>query len=64
MKEFMKKLRTKVVVGLVGGSDFHKIQEQMGGDDGKVNSESIAVMIDIWWRIYINELLCRLTKNL
>ncbi|PFX29562.1 phosphomannomutase-like [Stylophora pistillata] len=33
MKEFMKKLRTKVVVGLVGGSDFHKIQEQMGGDD-------------------------------
>ena len=47
MKEFMKKLRTKVVIGLVGGSDFHKIQEQMGGDDGKVNSESIAVMIDI-----------------
>ena len=30
----MKKLRKKVVVGLVGGSDFPKLEEQMGGDNG------------------------------
>lgn len=33
MKEFMKKLREKVVVALVGGSDFPKLEEQMGGDN-------------------------------
>lgn len=33
MKEFMKELRKKVAVGLVGGSDFPKLQEQMGGED-------------------------------
>lgn len=32
MKEFMDKLREKVVVGVVGGSDLSKIKEQMGGD--------------------------------
>ena len=36
MKEFMKELRKKVAVGLVGGSDFPKLQEQMGGEDGEV----------------------------
>ena len=30
----MAKLRQKVSVGLVGGSDFPKLQEQMGGDNG------------------------------
>ena len=34
MKEFLVELRKKVKVGLVGGSDFSKLQEQMGGDDG------------------------------
>ncbi len=29
MKDFLGKLRTKVVVGLVGGSDLVKIEEQM-----------------------------------
>eukprot|EP00048_Salpingoeca_helianthica_P015220 m.225684 g.225684 ORF g.225684 m.225684 type:complete len:246 (-) comp16757_c0_seq1:279-1016(-) len=29
MKEFLQKLRTKAVVGLVGGSDLVKIEEQM-----------------------------------
>ncbi|XP_068671746.1 uncharacterized protein [Montipora foliosa] len=33
MKAFMKELRKKVTVGLVGGSDFPKLQEQMGGDN-------------------------------
>ncbi|XP_031554162.1 phosphomannomutase-like [Actinia tenebrosa] len=33
MKTMMAELRKKVKVGLVGGSDFVKIQEQMGGDD-------------------------------
>ncbi|XP_046569682.1 phosphomannomutase 2-like [Haliotis rubra] len=31
MDAFMEKLKTKVVVGLVGGSDLPKITEQMGG---------------------------------
>lgn len=35
MKEFMMNLKKKVVVGIVGGSDYGKMQEQMGGDDGK-----------------------------
>lgn len=32
MEEFLDKLSEKVTVGLVGGSDHHKILEQMGGD--------------------------------
>lgn len=31
MSSFMQRLRTKVAVGLVGGSDLCKIEEQMGG---------------------------------
>lgn len=31
MKAFLKRLRSKCVVGLVGGSDFGKVQEQMDG---------------------------------
>lgn len=30
----MEYLRSKVTVGLVGGSDLAKILEQLGGDDG------------------------------
>ena len=33
MQEFMDRLRQKVTVGLVGGSDLVKILEQLGGDD-------------------------------
>ncbi|KXJ20601.1 phosphomannomutase [Exaiptasia diaphana] len=33
MKTLMSNLRKKAKVGLVGGSDFVKLQEQMGGDD-------------------------------
>lgn len=32
MAEFLEKLRTKVRVGVVGGSDLCKIQEQLGND--------------------------------
>ena len=32
MEECLKKLKSKVVVGLVGGSDAVKITEQVGGD--------------------------------
>jgi len=32
MRAFMDELRTKVIVGIVGGSDLVKIKEQMGGD--------------------------------
>ncbi len=31
MKDALSKLRSKVVVGIVGGSDFVKINEQMDG---------------------------------
>lgn len=34
MAAFLQKLRQKVKVGVVGGSDFEKIKEQLG-DDGK-----------------------------
>ncbi len=33
MLAFMKDLRSKVTVGLVGGSDYAKICEQMEGDE-------------------------------
>jgi len=33
MEEFIEKLKKKVTVGLVGGSDLAKILEQLGGDD-------------------------------
>jgi phosphomannomutase len=34
MEEFMEKLKQKVTVGLVGGSDLPKILEQLGGETG------------------------------
>lgn len=36
MAEFLQRLRQKVKVGVVGGSDFEKIKEQLGedGEDG------------------------------
>ena len=33
MKEFLLKFKEKAVIGIVGGSDLPKMQEQMGGDD-------------------------------
>jgi hypothetical protein len=41
MKAMMADLRKKVKVGLVGGSDFVKIQEQMGGDDGEAKPKLV-----------------------
>ena len=35
MKEFLFQLRDKVDVGMVGGSDYSKAQEQLGGGDGE-----------------------------
>ena len=35
MKEFLCQLRNKVDIGMVGGSDYSKAQEQLGGGDGK-----------------------------
>jgi len=37
MKEFLLNLKKKVVIGIVGGSDYDKMQEQMGGDDSECN---------------------------
>lgn len=36
MTEFLQKLRTRVRVGVVGGSDLSKIREQLG-DDGETH---------------------------
>uniref|UniRef100_A0A3Q4I6G0 Phosphomannomutase n=1 Tax=Neolamprologus brichardi TaxID=32507 RepID=A0A3Q4I6G0_NEOBR len=33
MAEFLQKLRTRVRVGVVGGSDLSKIKEQLGDDE-------------------------------
>lgn len=36
LDEFFQTLRRKVKIGIVGGSDYSKIAEQLGeGDDGK-----------------------------
>lgn len=40
MAAFLQQLRQKVKVGVVGGSDFEKIKEQLG-DDGKDSADAI-----------------------
>ena len=35
MKEFILRLKEKAVIGIVGGSDLPKMEEQMGGDGGE-----------------------------
>ena len=45
MKEFISNLKKKVVIGIVGGSDYDKIQEQMGGVDSKKLATAIAIAI-------------------
>lgn len=42
MKAFLEKLRTRVRVGVVGGSDLSKIKEQLG-DDGEEEEELSGV---------------------
>lgn len=37
MAEFLEQLRTRVRVGVVGGSDLSKIKEQLG-DDGETHT--------------------------
>lgn len=38
---FLQKLRTRVQIGVVGGSDYSKIAEQLGdGDEGKRSTQS------------------------
>lgn len=39
LDEFFQALRRKVKIGIVGGSDYSKIAEQLGeGDDGEQSS--------------------------
>lgn len=40
MAAFVQRLRQKVKVGVVGGSDFAKIREQLG-EDGKGRADAI-----------------------
>ena len=43
MESFMMKLKERVVVGLVGGSDLDKIEEQM--NDGTKHGKSFSLKI-------------------
>lgn len=47
MAEFLEKLRSRVRVGVVGGSDLTKIQEQLG-DDGETRT-SVPVWSNVWY---------------
>ena len=40
MKDFLLEVKKRAVIGIVGGSDLVKMQEQMGAGDG----ENIAAM--------------------
>lgn len=43
MSAFLQKLRSKVQIGVVGGSDYSKIAEQLGdGDEGRSGQESVS----------------------
>lgn len=44
MTEFLQKLRTRVRVGVVGGSDLSKIKEQLG-DDGETQLEPCSIPV-------------------
>ena len=35
MKEFLLEIKKRAVIGIVGGSDLVKMQEQMGAGDGE-----------------------------
>lgn len=49
MAEFLQKLRTRVRVGVVGGSDLSKIKEQLGDDREKHIQASFMLSISIDW---------------
>lgn len=48
MKDFLVQLRDKVDIGMVGGSDYSKVQEQLGGGDGE--SEMIGNILNFFWQ--------------
>lgn len=45
MDDFLQKLRQKVKIGVVGGSDFEKVQEQLGSD-GKLHIANCILVKD------------------
>lgn len=45
MDGFLQKLRRKIKIGVVGGSDFEKVQEQLG-HDGKLCIAGYIVVKD------------------
>ena len=42
MKEFILRLKEKAVIGIVGGSDLPKMEEQMGGDGGEEKGRGLC----------------------
>lgn len=49
MAQFLQQLRTRVKVGVVGGSDLKKIKEQLG-EDGKIIPISVFIF---WWSFWL-----------
>lgn len=48
MDQFLQILRRKVKIGIVGGSDYSKIAEQLGeGDDGEPLSRKEHILFHI-----------------
>ncbi|PNJ14205.1 PMM2 isoform 4 [Pongo abelii] len=39
MDDFLQNLRQKIKIGVVGGSDFEKVQEQLGNDERKYKTK-------------------------
>ena len=46
MEDFIDRLKMKVTVGLVGGSDLAKILEQLGGDDKLTKVNIFSILLD------------------
>lgn len=44
MAQFLQQLRTRVKVGVVGGSDLKKIKEQLG-EDGKISPVCVFILL-------------------
>lgn len=61
MAAFLQRLRQKVKVGVVGGSDFEKIKEQLG-EDGK--DSRTAGQRDSGWAAAHKEVAATVTRRL
>uniref|UniRef100_A0A8C6DHR7 Phosphomannomutase n=1 Tax=Moschus moschiferus TaxID=68415 RepID=A0A8C6DHR7_MOSMO len=58
---FLQKLRQKIKIGVVGGSDFEKVQEQLGDDEYKWKHQkeqhpcSFHLITPTLWRLMLQK---------